>query len=266
MSDDLLAELKMMKEETAPKNTVDLSDPKFGGEVPNFQSYWKVFAEQLQPVEGYDKFRSAKTGEEYTLRMLPWKHGKYMTNIPLDVKKDANGKYVSMQSKDLKKGEVAKIKTHLISHFQKCLENGTLPIDLAHFIVVNNYIDPERGMLMFRADLTNTIKELIPKEPEPMVVETPERVTPKEPEPVVTSESSLELYEFINQFTKKYSINADTLLNSVGMAEYERQRDEAEVLSVEEKALVEQIKRNKRHLSMETLKRHLPAKIARRCN
>ena len=162
MSDDLLAELASLKDAPTPaptttKPTIDFSDPKYGGEIPNFQSYWKLMADHLQPMDGFKPFKSTKSDEEYVLCVMPWKHGKYITNIPIDVTKDQNGKYVTFQKKELKKGEVEKIKTHLLTHFEKCMTNGTLPVDLAYFVKVNNYIDNVKGMMVYRADLINVI-------------------------------------------------------------------------------------------------------------
>ena len=286
MSDDLLAELKMLKEDTIPKPVVDISDPKFGGELPNYQSYWKIFADQLTTVEGYTQtFHSTKSNEDYVLRVLAWKHGKFVINIPIDVKKDANGKFITMQAKDYKKAEVAKIKTHLTKHFQQCMANNTLPVDLTHFMKFNNYIDDVRGMLAPRSELTGVIKEFVPKpieSPQPDDAHEfspiPEVPAPKSPQvekkiitplpkteaPLVESES--ELYDFINKFSKEKNINPDLLLNDDGVHEYEKQREDKEVLTLEESMLVQTIIRNKRFLSIETLTKHLPAKIARRCN
>lgn len=300
MSDDLFAELEALKSPSAvstpsaPKTipAVDLSNPKYGGETPNVQSYWKVFADHIQPAENSGPY-FLKNGDEYTLCVLPWTHGKYITNVPIDVIRDASGKYVTVtQGKNLSKGEVVQVRTRLTSHFQKCEANGTLPVDLLHFMTVNNFVDEKRGMLAYRADLISVIKELIPSPPTaapaaepaqqtpvvPLVLhvqsprqvqsppyqQPPPAVQPAQAPPQAQPEVESELYDFIIGLQKARNVDPRVILNVVGCVEFERQ-ERTYGLDAEDLSLVNALQRNKRYLSREGVNQCLPAKIAKRC-
>lgn len=177
----------------------DFSDLRYGEDVPNIQSYWNMFAKKLVPAKGYDALHSSKTNEDYELCVLPWSR-PHICNVPLEVKRDATGKYVTFQDKRFIKANVDMFKTKFAAHFSVCSANKTFPIDLFSFMEKNNFITKADGMLVARTEVLKTVKELIKNDAsclQQAVVSAPPQVLslPDDLPPIVAPTQSLSLHQ-----------------------------------------------------------------------
>mgnify|MGYP000087106954 FL=1 len=224
-------------------------------EVPNFQQQSKLFNPLGVILYRCTSNKDPTTPVSYEVRVLPWKHGKYFTDIPYEVYMNADNLLVTAAKvKSYDSSQINLFQTKLAVAF----ESGTLPINLLDFVESHGFLTPEHGMKVSRVEMCKTLNSLIPNtesptlpvdvivEPVPKEVETvPEPI----PLPMAVSSSNDELLSFIEFMKSKCSISfkRSTMLTDAGKKEYESEIIQS--LDADSKVMVLGVRKNKRFLT-----------------
>lgn len=104
-------------------------------------------------------FQKSDKTIEYTVRVLPWTHGKYVINIPYEVRSEKDGT-LSTVAKDKRyaASALAQFQTKMTVAFNR----GIFPIDLAEFMHSADLINDIDGMKVPRLDVFKCLQTLIP--------------------------------------------------------------------------------------------------------